>query len=151
MNFKFKLIATQWLFFISIILSIGSFIIKKNGGSEIYPFFYWKLYTQPLGNNLVYQDYRIYGVNNTNDTIRIPNKGYKNFNQDDYYYFLTIEANKVINNEIEIKKHKKRLFEFGNNIAYGFNEYLIIQEKYDVLEYPNNPNKFEKQIISTSK
>ena len=151
MNNRYKLIVTQILFFISILLSVLSYVNTKKGGTEVYPFFYWKLYTQPLGSNLIHKDYRIYGVNKFNDTVRIPNIGYKYFNQDDYYYFVTIEANKVINHQIDINKHKKRLFEFGKSIAPGFNEYLIIQEKYKVFEISKNSNQFEKHLISTSK
>lgn len=151
MNYKYKLIVTQALFFISIFLSVLSYINTKKGGTELYPFFYWKLYTQPLGNNIIFKGYRIYGVNKSKDTVRIPNIGYKYFNKDDYYYFVTIEANKVINNQIDINKHKKRLFEFGTSIAPGFNEYLIIQEKYKVFEISKNSNQFEKHLISSSK
>jgi hypothetical protein len=73
MNIKQNLYITKFLFFISIILSIGTFFNQKNGGSEIYPFYHWKLFSQPLGNYYTFDSYRIYGITTNNDTVRIPN------------------------------------------------------------------------------
>jgi len=62
MNTDQKLLATKGLVIISIILSFLSFLNTKKGTKEIYPFFYWKLYSQPLGNTYTFNDFRIYAI-----------------------------------------------------------------------------------------
>lgn len=150
MNFKRNLKIVQILFFASVLFSCISFLNKKIGVDEIYPFFYWKLYTQPLGNTYSYKNYRVYGVHK-NDTIRIPNKGYYNLNKDDYYYFLFYEAKKIINKEKPIAYYKTRLKDFGQMLHPNFPEYLLIEEKFNPIEIARDSLNFETTIILSSK
>ena len=151
MKIKYRLRITQGLFYVSIIVSCFSYINATNGNTEIYPFFYWKLYTQPLGNNYIYNDYRIYGINTESDTIRIANKGYKNFNQDDYYYFLHGEAQLKLNKPKLLKLHKKRLKDFGKFIAPNFTEYLLVKEIFNPLDLTKDPQNYQREIITSTK
>jgi len=151
MSYYYKLRITQGIFFLSILLSSISFLNTKFGIKEFYPFFYWKLYTQPLGNNYLYEDYRLYGVTIKNDTVRIKNKGYANFNQDDYYYFLTGEGQKIMKNEINLNYHKKRLKDFGEFLAPNYSEYILVKESFNPITIVKNPSNYTKEIILSTK
>ena len=144
-----KLHITKILFWISIIFSTLSFLLSINNKKEIYPFFYWKLYTQPLGSNLSVNDYRLYGIIN-NDTVRITNTGYPNLNQDDYYYFLSNEASKIKNKQKDSTYYKIRLQDFGKFIAPKYDSYLLVEENFNPIDfYKNNSSYYKKIIFST--
>ena len=133
------------LFFSSIILSITSFVLTFFNQKEIYPFFYWRLYSQPLGSKLNFKDYRLYGVRDK-DTTRLPNKGYPYLNQDDYYYFLT--------NHIDIKnnkqKYSKKIHSFGKLINPNF-DYYLIGEEFITLEERGKSNQETVTFIFSTK
>lgn len=137
------------IFFISIALSICSFLLSLRKKKEIYPFFYWKLYTQPLGNIPIYKDYRLYGIKNA-DTIRISNKGYRYLNQDDYYYFLSNEVNKLTTKNLPITYHKQRINDLGKLIAPQFDHFILMEESFSPSEIIRNHNNFSKKIILIS-
>lgn len=137
---------TKSLFFISLILSAVSFFISTQGYKEIYPFFYWKLYTQPLGNTYLYNDYKIYGTIGK-DTIRVSNKGYENFNKDDYYYFLTKEASIIASKKYNSNYHKKRIYDFGQAIAPNFKQYILMKESFNPIEIAKDSTNYTKEII----
>ena len=136
---------TLILFFSSIILSITSFVLTFFNQKEIYPFFYWRLYSQPLGSKLSFKDYRLYGVRDK-DTTRLSNKGYPYLNQDDYYYFLT--------NHIDIKnnkqKYSKKIHSFGKLINPNF-DYYLIGEEFITLEEQEKSNKETVTFIFSTK
>ena len=121
------------------------------GFKELYPFFHWKLYTQPLGNTNIVYDYRIYGISKNNDTIRLKNKGYKYLNQDDYYYFLSNEAQKVKSKEFSNSYLKNRLKSFGSLIDSNYVEYLIIEEEFDPMTINSDSKIYKPKIILSSK
>jgi hypothetical protein len=151
MNFKKKLKYTKFLFFISISFSIISYSLSLKGIPEIYPFFYWKLYSQPLGSNEVFNDYRLYGITKDNDTLRIPNIGYPHFNKDDYYYFITNEASKIKSNSFELNYHKSRIQVFGEFIAPNFENYILAQEQFKPITLLNNTKNYNISILLSTK
>ena len=142
-----KLLFTKILFSLSLLLSATSFISNRYGGPSIYPFTYWKLYTQPLGNVSPIDDYRIYAITLNNDTLRIENKGYNYMNNDDYYYFLTLEASKIKEKKYSLSYHKQRIFDFGQFIAPNHLKYLLVKESFDPFEISKDSSKFRKEII----
>jgi hypothetical protein len=151
MNIKQNLYITKFLFFISIILSIGTFFNQKNGGSEIYPFYHWKLFSQPLGNYYTFDSYRIYGITTNNDTVRMPNIGYKNLSQDDYYYFVGAEANKIKNNPEHIDYFKTRIKDFGKFINPNFKDYILIKETFNPMEIIKDTSNYNRNIILSTR
>jgi hypothetical protein len=150
MSYKLKLKYLKVLFLISILFSILSFFSKTSGGKELYPFFYWKLYTQPLGSNGIFDDYRIYGITEEKDTIRIPNIGYDFFNQDDYYYYLLGEAQKI-SNQKNIELIQTRLHSFGKNIAPQYEYYILVKEEFNPIELTINKDHYHSTILLSSK
>lgn len=145
-----KIKITKSLFFISILLSIGSLIMKFNGHKELYPFFYWKLYTQPMGNKYIHTDYKLYALKGK-DTVRIPNIGYAYLNQDDYHYFLSNEASRIKAQEKPKEYFETRLFDFGQMIAPTYDTYFLIEETYNPLKIAEDSTLFTKNIIFKTK
>ena len=149
MNSKQQLTVNKFLFFGALILSFVSFFLSLKGKNELYPFFHWRLYGQPLGNTYSYNDYRIYGVYK-NDTVRISNKGYNNLNKDDYYYFLSNEVQKINSNQYSKQYHKKRLHDFGKLIVPKHQYYLLVKESFSPINIAKDSTKFSKKIIFSS-
>lgn len=135
---------TTFLVLLSIFFSILNFFSTKFFKQEIYPFTHWKLYSQPLGNDYQYTDYRLYGIKNR-DTIRIANKNYPNFRSDDFYYFITIESKKINKNK---QLTNKRLGDFGDFITKNkFNHYLLIEEFFNPIDIYKDSTNYSKKII----
>ena len=129
MGTKKRLALTKILFFLSIALSIGSFVTIKKGYGEIYPFFYWKLFSQPTGWNGIVEDYRVYAKkDSSNKWVRLENHGYKDFDQDDYFYFILKQAN--LYEEDSILARKKTLI-FCKYIAPEYSSYKIVKETFN--------------------
>lgn len=138
---------TKYLVIGSIVLSILSFInLRVLGGKEIYPFFYWKLYSQPNGAKFPVSTYRIYAVSGL-DTIRIENKGYETFNKDDYIYFLSREITRIQNGEIDLRTAKQRILSFSKSIAPNYNRFLVIEEVYYPFEIIKDSLAFQKKVV----
>lgn len=139
---------TRHLFFISLVFSCLNFISTSYYNQELYPFFHWKLYSQPLGNDYFYADYRLYGINNTRDTIRISNRNNPVFSKDDQYYFLSREAMAIKNNTLTNQRISKRLGDFGDVITQNaFDDYLLIEESFNPLNLISDSAVYTKQII----
>lgn len=135
---------TTFLVILSILFSVLNIITTKFLKEEIYPFTHWKLYSQPLGNDYQYTDFRLYGIKNK-DTFRIANKNYKNFDYDDFYYFVTIEVNKLNQNK---NLTNKRLGDFGDFITNNkFNHYLFVEEFFNPIEIYKDSTNYSKKII----
>ena len=149
-NAQVKLKCTKLLVMISFALSILNYFSVKNDFGELYPFFHWKLYTQPLGNTAMVKDYRVYGIYG-NDTIRLKNKGYKFLNQDDYYYFISNEAKKLISNNFPKQELKQRLKSFGLLLDKNCTEFLLVEESFSPLFINSTPKKYQTKILLKTK
>ncbi len=135
----------------TIIMSFFSFIRENlNGKKEFYPFFYWKLYTKPLGWEYQIKNYRLYGIKN-NDTIRVNNTGFELFSKDDYYYYITGEANSIKKKEFSEEYYKKRLTNFGGSIGLNYDNYLLIEENFNPLEIFKDSTKYTIKVIFSTK
>lgn len=135
----------------SISMSIFSYIREaKYGGGEFYPFFYWKLYTAPSGWQYKAKDYRLYGVVGM-DTVRISNEGFKLFNKDDYYYFVSGEVGSILNKEYSLSFYRNRMTDFANSLGLNYDSYLWVEEEFNPLEIIKNPNNYTTNIIFSSK
>ncbi len=150
MSVKSRYYTMLSVFILSVFLSICSYFTTLQGKGEIYPFFFWKLFTRPLGHSYHVKDYRLYGVNRT-DTLRIDNKGYELFDKDDYYYFVSGEASWILKREKPYKFHKQRINDFAQSLGLNFATYLVVEESYNPLEIIKEPKNYKQKIIfSTS-
>lgn len=139
---------TKYLIIISFILSCLNFFTSSFYNQELYPFFHWKLYSQPLGNDYTYTDYRLYGINNSRDTIRIQNANSVLFSKDDRYYFLSREVTNIKTKSIVSQKLQQRLGDFGDAITKNaYDDYLLVEESFNPLNLIIDPNAYTKSII----
>ena len=129
MNTKKKLALTKLLFFLSIVLSLGSFVTIGKGYGEIYPFYYWKLFSQPYGWDGAVDDYRVYAKKDSKDTwVRLENHGYKDIDQDDYFYLILNQVNLY---EEDSTLARKKLLTFCQYIAPEYDKYKIVKETFN--------------------
>ncbi|MGY5355080.1 hypothetical protein [Wenyingzhuangia sp. IMCC45467] len=139
------------LLLFTVIMSCLSFINEMKGGKEFYPFFYWKLYTKPAGWEYTYKYYRLYGVTEASDTVRIENNGYRLFDKDDYYCFLVKESQSILIGEHPKKHYIDRLEAFTNSLEINYDEYFIVEEEFNPLDlYKKDYKSFTKIIFSTN-
>lgn len=139
---------TRYLFFVSLLLSCLNFITSSFYGQELYPFFHWKLYSQPLGNDYIYSDYRLYGISNTRDTIRISNSNTLVFSKDDQYYFLSREVTNIKNKRLSPQELQKRMGDFGDAITKNdYDDYLLVEESFNPLDLVKDSTHYTTRII----
>lgn len=120
---------TKFLVVVGILLMGVSYInFKKFEGLEIYPFFWWQLFTNPQKGSTPFSIYRIYEVNN-NDTIRLSNNG-DNLNETVYNSLLQALVRKIEKNE-PIKETKRLLQNIGEQKSRNKGtSYILVKETY---------------------
>lgn len=140
---------TKHLYFVSLLLIMVSFIGNKMAQRyEIYPFFWWQLFTNPLKGTTPYVMHRIYAVK-ANDTIRLANDG-KNLDQVVYNALIhqIVEQSKI-----DQKQSISILTKVGK-LKYQHSKcnYLLIEETYEnpVNITLNNHPYAKKIILSTN-
>ena len=136
---------TKHLYLLSILLIIGSYLGNKMAQRyEIYPFFWWQLFTNPVKGTTPFVMHRIYAVK-AEDTIRLANDG-KNLDQVVYNSLINqivdqskidIQQSKLILNRVgELKNQKPKC------------NYLLVEETYEnpvKITLSNHP--YAKKII----
>lgn len=120
---------TKFLVVVGILLMGVSYInFKKFEGLEIYPFFWWQLFTNPQKESTPFSIYRIYEVNN-NDIIRLSNNG-DNLNETVYNSLLQALVRKIEKNE-PIKETKRLLQNIGEQKSRNKGtSYILVKETY---------------------
>ncbi|MGU9938506.1 hypothetical protein ACNFNZ_08040 [Empedobacter brevis] len=120
---------TKFLVVVGILLMGVSYInFKKFEGLEIYPFFWWQLFTNPQKGSTPFSIYRIYEVNN-NDIIRLSNN-VDNLNETVYNSLLQALVRKIEKNE-PIKETKRLLQNIGEQKSRNKGtSYILVKETY---------------------
>lgn len=145
---------TQYLVLISIILSIISYGKEKIFHSkEIYPFFWWQLFTNPVKGSTPFTMLRLYEVTKENDTIRLANNG--NGIDDVAYTSLLNEANEKINNNESYETINKFIQGIGIEKSQKSDQkFILVKEIYkNPINITSQHHEFDKEIlfITTSK
>lgn len=148
----------------SIVLSFATFVLREwFSMAELYPFFSWKLYTQPVCGSCYNSDYRVYGISGDGDTVRLANKGYPAFTREDYNGYLHGEAGRIEAFRADLLKaksfdsgavkdlstayFKRRLTAFGDALTGdAFDTYLLVEERFIPLNIKNEDG-FEVRIL----
>lgn len=129
-----RISAVKSLVYLSVLLSVLSFFTSRAGYGEIYPFFFWKLFSQPIGSKGQDELLRIYALDSNDTWERIPIRETKTFLRDDIMYSLSFNVNDSLNGEMRLKYLCEHLYP-------GYKEYRIYKEVYnpkDILEDPDN-------------
>ena len=134
---------------ISIVLSCLSFATTQKGWSEIYPFYFWKLYSQPAGWAKHYTSYRVYVQDSTGSWIRLENKDRATFNKDETLYFLNAITQRLIGEQTEQERSKdlKKLKIFCEYLAPGFQDYKVVAEEYNPLDLIENIQDYDTTTV----
>ena len=142
MEMKKRLLATKVLVIFSLVASVGSlYTLKKNWG-EPYPFFHWKLFSQPTGWDLQVHEYRIYGLTTTGEHIRIKNEQRKTFSSDDLNYMVS-----YLMQLSDVKERNEKLRILCRYIAPEFKSYEVMEEIYNPLVIMNDFDNYERKSV----
>lgn len=134
----------------SIVLSCLSFATTQKGWSEIYPFYFWKLYSQPAGWAKHYTSYRVYAKKTTDTTwTRLENKHRATFNKDETLYFLNPITTRLINEQTEAERTKdlKKLGVFCRYIAPDFDTYKVVAEDFNPLDLIEDKQNYDTTTV----
>lgn len=137
---------TKLLFWVGIVLSGLSIITVKVGKGDLYPFFYYKLYSQPSGNKFTFSEYRIYHINENGDTIRNKNIDRKSVSRDEMNYFLNGLMPKVIENPLNYT-YKTQLKDFLGYTFPDYSKWIIMEETYNPKDIYLDTTAYSKRII----
>lgn len=142
---------TPILFWVSLTLSAFSYVLASNGGSEIYPFYFWKLFTKPSGAAMEERFYKIYGIRGT-DTLRLQYQDTPLYDGNDQFSFINRWGSQIdasINPTANEEKLKKLL----KATAPQYERYLLVEETFNPhhLKADQTPTEIKKRIVITLK
>lgn len=132
---------TKYLILVFIFFIIASYIKEKKFHSyEIYPFFWWQLFTNPTKGSTPFTMLRLYEITKSNDTIRLSNDN--NGIDDTAYNSLLNEAY----SKIEKKLPNENINNFIYNIGIEKSQNNMIPKKFILMkEIYNNPIKLTSE------
>lgn len=142
MEMKKRLKAMKILIGISLVGSLGSVYTDKMKWGEIYPFFHWKLFSQPTGWDLKVIEHRIYGVKPNGESVRLKNQVRKTFTSDEINY--TLEYLITLPEE---KERNEKLKIFCRYLAPEFSSYKIVEEVYNPLVIMKDFDNYDKKTL----
>ena len=136
---------TKYLIYISVLGIILSFFTQKNGWGELYPFFHWKLYSQPSAKDSVYCIQRVIVVSEEGKKEIFFNNG-NVVSNDDYFYV----ANKL-SRDFEAKHDTallcKRLTDWGKQLSPSARCFELVKSCCDPLVYSKGKQDFQNHLI----
>ncbi len=138
---------TLYLVVTGFALSGLSLITISETGSEIYPFFTWKLFGRPYGS--APEDtsiYRIYGVKGK-DTIRIPLKDTPDFDRDITFGIINGCASLVEQGK-DVAYNRKKLNDLAHITSPGYDTYFVVREDFDPHKIATPGFTFSKKLIT---
>lgn len=147
MNFTNRILFTKILVIGGVFLSLGSIITDKNEIGDLYPFFHWKLYTQPMGSKNEIAEYRIYAKKiNSQSFHRLTIRPTYTFNEDDYAYSLNDLTARVLKDSINVDL-KSNLLDFIKHVEPDYETYKVVEEKYNPLDVYKDIIKYDTTTI----
>lgn len=132
---------TQALVLLSIVLSFASLVTTSKGYGEIYPFFYWKLFSQPNGSRHHDHVYRIY-VSGPDSTLkRLPIENISTYTKDDVMYSLDYFVSDTLYG-------REKLEVLCHYLYPEYKEYYIYKEEYVPLDILENSDNYDTLLIT---
>lgn len=138
---------TQYLILASIIFSIISYGKDKIFHTkEIYPFFWWQLFTNPVKGSTSFEMLRLYEIKGK-DTIRLANDG-KGIDDVAYTSLLTQAQEKINNNESH-ENINKYIRAIGiEKSQQSSQKFIFIKEIYkNPIKITSQHHEFDKEIL----
>ncbi|KQT25896.1 hypothetical protein ASG22_04145 [Chryseobacterium sp. Leaf405] len=137
---------TKYLFFISLFLSFVSLYVMGKGGKEIYPFFSWKLFTSPSGNEKLAEQYRLYRING-NDTIRLSYNATELYDENNLGLITSFYGRKIDNNE-DRKDNIRKMKTFIKSYLLEDENIFLYKESFSPWELGKPSFKIKKIQIT---
>ena len=135
---------TRYLIISSIIGSLVSIYTLHMGAGELYPFFTWKLYSQPLGSARTFTEYRIYcKKNGENHFRRIAIKPTSTFTAEEYVYTFNSLIAKTLKDTTIALGHKNKLLSFIKHVQPGADQYKVVAETYHPKDLANGISQYD--------
>ncbi len=145
-----KSLYTKYLFYLCVFGCTFSFVTDEIFDvGKIYPFFSWKLFSQPLGTKNYIEEFRIYSKKNSDSLYhRNAIKKTETFSTDEYVYTLYYFTTKAIKNP---QNYKARLYDFCKHVEPDQDNYKIVLESYKPSDLQNiqNKNRYDTTTVVT--
>jgi hypothetical protein len=141
---------TKTMVVISIFGSIASVFLSTKPFNEPYPFFHWKLYSQPLGWQNEFDDFRVYTFDSvTNKFERQAIKVTKTFNEDDCTYLFLNLTNKIIKAENAQQQVdcKQKMVIFLSHVYPNNSKFRVVKETYKPLEIIKQATHYDTTTV----
>ncbi|MHA6248300.1 hypothetical protein ACXYMU_10215 [Pontibacter sp. CAU 1760] len=139
---------TRLLVLLSIAGSGLSILLSGTGFGEVYPFATWKLYTQPLGNKQVYEEYRLYTLTPGDSAFRrLSVQATDAFTADEYVYTLHALTQAALGQGAASGKAKARLLQFARHVAPAATQYQVVQERYHPKHHAAAPQAYDTRTV----
>lgn len=130
----------KYLVGISIILSMVSWYTSRIGMGELYPFFYYKLYSQPAASKGMDENLRVYTLKDGRLTRR-PIEDIQSFTKDDIMYSLAYHAHDTVHG-------KQKLSLLLNYLYPDQGPYWIYNETFSITEILKNPEGYDTILVA---
>ena len=147
MSWILRLKLTIFLVILSVLLSLLSLFTNSKVWGNIYHFFSWILYSQHLGSNSTFTEYRIYSKNREDIHFKRNKIAHiKYFNPEEYYYTF----NQLVKESLECPSDsilKIKLFTFVKYAVPNAQEYKIMSETYNPDELLINPLNYDTVTV----
>lgn len=135
---------TKYLVYISILGIVLSFFTQKKGWGELYPFFHWKLYSQPSAKDSVYCMQKIV-VDTGNGEVELLNDGVL-VSRDDYFYVAN-QLTRDFETTHDSLLLKSRLNDWGGYLSTNAVCVKLVKSCCDPLAYSKGEKEFKNQLI----
>ncbi len=143
---KSKYLLTKASVIVGISLSVVSYFISGNS-KDLYPFFHWKLYTQPSGSKHSVTEYRIFTKSHKDKFYQRRNiEKVNGFTDDEYYYML----NHLVQRSMENTHTPQDTARLKTFVKFIYPEALsarIVAETYDPLEIIHYPDHYDTSTV----
>jgi len=137
---------TKYLFFTSLFLSLTSMYIIEKGGKEIYPFYSWKLFTSPSGNEKIEEQYRLYNVEKK-DTIRILYHSTAIYDENNLGLITGFYGKKIEKRE-NLKANIQKMKIFMKSYNPEYKNLILYKENFNPQDLGKPSFKINKKLIT---
>ncbi|WP_294296297.1 hypothetical protein [uncultured Chryseobacterium sp.] len=138
---------TRHLYWISLLLALTSLYLMEKGGKEIYPFFSWKLFTNPSGSENTEEYYRIYRVVGK-DTVRVAYRPTELYDENNLVLIVGFYGKKIEHNEQKADNIRKMKI-FMKSCWPEYDRLLLYKESFHPWDLGKTSFKIKKTLIST--
>ena len=138
-SFNYKS-AMKYLVGLSVILSMFSWYTSRVGLGELYPFFFYKLFSQPRGTKGFDDVLRVY-IRHDNKMVRRPMEAIKSYSQDDISYSLEHYVSDSINGN-------RKLSILLNHLYPNQGPYWVYKEIYNPSEILKHKEHYDTVFVA---